>query len=217
MQSHEFELLRFYADDAENRRYHGVNHILDLLQLMHQNSCRGLEPLPVESWPNPVSMGFGLTPLMTVPNIVQAAIFGHDIIYDTNRGDNEEVSARITKEILVKHGWHEHVAEIVHGFIIATKNHTVPQDFHGQLHDTCAIFLSMDLSPLAVEWEMFSKNTDNINYEYRQYPIEQRRDGRRKFYETMLDKKVIFPHELAETTWGGQARRNMERGLKDLS
>ena len=217
MKQYESDLLRYYAEDAHNRKYHSVSHVLDLLQLLHTNTLPGLKPLPIDY------VGWGMVPLFVKPAYVEAAIYGHDIIYDTgpkdlNEASNEQQSAIVTASLLQSHGWSFEEADIVRQFIEATEPpHCVPDNFHPDLVQDCQLLLSMDLAVgLALEGPKMHAATDAIRFEYRQYTDEQWTAGRRKFFESMLNKNVIFPHQLCELTWGPIARKNMEAGLKRL-
>lgn len=221
MEAYHRELLRFYADDAHNRKYHGVGHILDLLQLLHTNKLEGLEPLPtaqIRSRRKKTMIGAGLLPLFSDPVYVEAAIYGHDMIYDSNRKDNEEQSATLTSSILQRHGWRYEEADRVAQYILATKPpHNVPELMPEDWKEDVALLLSMDLAVgLALEGPKMHAATDAIRFEYRQYDDEQWTAGRKHFFESMLEKTIIFPHDLCEATWGPIARKNMEAGLKLL-
>lgn len=219
MEAYNRELLRYYAEDAHNRSYHGVKHILDLLQLMHTNKLKGLAPLPVDRKNRKKAyIGAGLLPLFSDPIYVEAAIYGHDMYYDATRKDNEERSAWKTFEILQEHGWRTEEASRVRQYIMATKPpHNVPDDIDEHWKEDVALLLSMDLAVgLALDPELMHAVTDDIRFEYRHVPDDQWNIGRSAFFKSMLEKDVIFPHPLAEATWGPIARSNMEAGLKRL-
>lgn len=222
MNTVEIELLRYYAEDAHNRKYHGVKHILDLLQLMNTNALPGLKPLPsdqVMRLSKKRYVGWGLVPMFVEPSLITAAIYGHDIIYDSERKDNEEQSAQITCSLLQRHGWNLNRANVVRDLILATKPpHNVPSFIQEDMIEDCQLLLSMDLAVgLAVEGEKMHQATADIRFEYRQFNDEEWNAGRTAFFTSMLNKAEIFPHSLCEATWGPIARKNMEEGLKRLA
>lgn len=218
MQVYQIEALSFYQNDSMNRPYHGVNHVLDLLRLFKMNDTQQLAPLIFTeedtAWDHE---GNGIDQLCRYPHYVEAAIYGHDMIYDTRHGDSEQLSAIEMVKILVQNGWDQRSADRVGEFILATKDHMIPANFPDSMVGDLQLFLSMDLAVgLATSFDMFTKRTEAIRCEYRQYDDAAWKAGRRAFYERMLAREVIFPHPLCEQAWGDQARRNMQDALNNM-
>ena len=111
------ELAAAYA--APGRHYHNLTHIEDSLAALAR--VENISPLDRE--------------------ILSAAIWWHDVVYDATRADNEELSARLAEQHV-----REDLRQEVGCLIRLTKTHAVqPDDRLG------AILISIDLSILGAE------------------------------------------------------------------
>src|SRR5690242_14685828 len=96
------ELVRAYA--APERHYHNLAHIEAMLGLMH-----------------------GYENALSDPQSVEAAIWFHDVIYDTRRHDNEAKSAELAASRLSGLLNPDRIALIAR-MIRATAGHRVPEE-----------------------------------------------------------------------------------------
>jgi len=219
----ELDMLRFY--DVPGRKYHGVKHILDLMLLFRTNDQHNLG-LPMIPTPNDVEKRNrkGLCRLVHNVTSVEHMIYAHDVVYDADRPDNEDRSAAVYENYMeeyVESGLVEQSAvDVVSLGIQLSKGHYIPPHMWDDLPKSTndiAVFLSMDLAQLASSVEVFNKNSEDVLFEYLPfYTQEQCLAGRKKFFEGMLDKPVIYPHPTFEQHWGDRARANIEQGLKLL-
>src|SRR4029450_7032805 len=111
------ELVAAYT--APGRHYHNLTHIEDCLGALAR--VENLSPLQRE--------------------ILSAAIWWHDVVYDATRSDNEELSAQLAEQH-VRHDLRQEVGRLIR----LTRTHDVqPDDRLG------AILISIDLSILGAE------------------------------------------------------------------
>jgi predicted metal-dependent HD superfamily phosphohydrolase len=209
----EIDMLRHYTEP--HRTYHGVNHVLDLLDLYRGNYMYGVPQIDSETSLYLMSHSFLR---------IEHMIYAHDVVYDTGWSDNEELSARLYEDYAhANFLWpnsNRMVQDVVTGVRLSA-GHKIPQSLSGSepdlAHDV-AIFLSLDLAQLAADWEKFNQNSVDIREEYSRYSDAQWREGRKKFFEGMLyDERPIFPFPICEKAWGEKARQNLRRGLAELN
>ena len=175
-------LVAAYA--APSRHYHNLAHIEDCLDKLSR----------VEGLSN------------TEREILEAAIWWHDVVYDPTRSDNEELSARLAEQ---------HVdAEIgpeVGRLIRLTKTHQVdPADKLG------AILISIDLSILAAEPARYDAYAAAIRKEFAHVPDADYRAGRSDVLRRFAARQVIFPDATLAKALDQKARDNLARELATL-
>jgi predicted metal-dependent HD superfamily phosphohydrolase len=141
------------------------------------------------------------------PSLLYLAILFHDVVYDTNRKDNEEKSAEFAENWLKNKFVNEEIKEVKR-LILATKHqHKNETDKDAQIIVDC------DLAGLGQSWEGYKKNGENIRKEYSQFSDEEFKNGRIKFLENMLKQPKIF---YILTLLESKARENMKRELEEL-
>lgn len=216
MKKLEIALLQMYCEP--HRRYHGVNHILELLNLFHHN-------IRVDGLPD----AGNLERHARNPVAIHWAILAHDCVYDPTRSDNEDMSAEVWRSYKgsFKGGWGGNFFRGVEEMVRLSKHHTIPIDnieaiSHLRSEEErrwgdAALFLSLDLSALAASPEIFHRNSDLIRAEYSHVADEMFMKGRRAFFEKMLARPYIYPHPMLEHMWGAKARENLREGIALLA
>lgn len=143
------------------------------------------------------------------PDLVAAAIFFHDVVYNPARRDNELKSAEQAAKDLPDLGFTPEEIHIVFDFILATQKHELTEDAHPDL----AWLLDFDLAILGSDWETYLQYTQKIRREYRLYPDVLYKPGRRKVLEHFLERANIFQTAELREAYEWQARSNIGREI----
>jgi predicted metal-dependent HD superfamily phosphohydrolase len=176
------ELAAAYT--APGRHYHNLTHIEDCLGALAR--VENLSPLDRE--------------------ILSAAIWWHDVVYDATRADNEELSARLADQHV-----REDIRQEVGRLIRLTKTHDVqPDDRLG------AILISIDLSILGAVPARYDAYAAAIRQEFIHVPEPDYRAGRAKVLSQFAARPVIFPDTAFAARYDRQARENLARELASL-
>jgi predicted metal-dependent HD superfamily phosphohydrolase len=176
------ELAAAYA--APGRHYHNLAHIEDsLAALAHVENLSALER-----------------------EILFAAIWWHDVVYDATRADNEELSARLAEQHV-----REDIRQEVGRLIRLTKTHDVPPDDR-----LGAILISIDLSILGAEPARYDAYAAAIRQEFIHVQEADYRAGRATVLGQFAARPVIFPDAAFAARYDRQARENLARELASL-
>jgi predicted metal-dependent HD superfamily phosphohydrolase len=176
------ELVAAYT--APGRHYHNLAHIEDCLGALAR--VDHLSPLERE--------------------ILSAAIWWHDVVYDATRADNEELSAQLAEQHV-----REDLRQEVGRLIRLTKTHDVqPDDRLG------AILISIDLSILGAEPTRYDAYAAAIRQEFIHVPEGDYRAGRARVLSQFAARPVIFPDTVFAARYDRQARENLARELASL-
>jgi predicted metal-dependent HD superfamily phosphohydrolase len=176
------DLVAAYA--APGRHYHNLAHVEDCL-----DKLAGVPGLSAAE-----------------RAVLTEAIWWHDVVYDTTRSDNEELSARLAER---------HVAadmrDEVGRLIRLTGSHRVaPGDRLG------AILISIDLSILAAEPGRYDAYAAAIRKEFAHVPEPYYRAGRADVLRRFVARPVIFPDAAFAQAYERRARENIARELASL-
>jgi len=185
------ELVRAYA--MQERHYHNLAHIEAMLGLMR-------------SYENALSD----------PQSVEAAIWFHDVIYDTRQHDNEEKSAELAASRLVGLLSPDRITLIAR-MIRATAGHHVPDGLDDAQQRDCALFLDMDLAILGSASDAFAVYEEAVRREYGWVPDALWRDGRRKVLQSFLERPAIYASPQFRASHEAAARANLTRSLERLA
>lgn len=185
------ELLELYR--APDRHYHGASHIEAMLRLFEANRARFADPSAAE-----------------------AAIWFHDAVYDSRRGDNEAKSAELAAEKLAGHADDGQVARIV-ALILATATHEPPEGADEATRQDAALFLDLDLSVLGAAGDAFDAYEAGVRREYGWVDEANWRAGRAAVLKKFLDRPAIFQTEIFRQRYEKTARDNIARSLAALA
>lgn len=172
----------------KNRFYHNLSHVQALLNLYAS-----------------------LQDKIENPDAVQFSIWFHDAVYNTERNDNEEESARFASEVLGDLQVHSETADLVQTLILATKNHRGTD-----LSDDTKRFLDMDLAILGMPEEIYEKYNRAIRQEYSWVPEPAYRQGRSKVLQSFINRERIYFTDDMQARFEKQARKNVHGELKVL-
>ncbi|WP_034386724.1 phosphohydrolase [Deinococcus sp. YIM 77859] len=144
-----------------------------------------------------------LTPALTL------AAWGHDLVYDPQRLDNEERSAEVFGAWLRGQGIQPELEGEVRALILATR-HAAPPATRGE-----ALLVDADLSILGANPEAFAAYDAAIRQEYAFVPEEAYRVRRARVLQGFLNRERIFTTpEFAELE--ERARVNLNTALQNL-
>lgn len=176
------DLIAAYT--APGRHYHNLAHIEDCLALLAR-----VENLSEREH-----------------DILTAAIWWHDVVYDATRADNEEQSA-----VLAEQHVRADIAAEVARLIRLTKTHDV------QAGDRLgAILISIDLSILGAEPARYDAYAAAIRREFIHVPKQDYRAGRARMLDHFAARPVIFPDPAFAAKYDRRARANLARELASL-
>ena len=182
------ELIARYREP--HRRYHTVAHIEDCLAQVAASTDLG----PADR------------------DLLEAAIWFHDAIYNPTRHDNEVESARLARERLAIAGESESFVDEVERLILLTAGHCVePGDRLG------ARLVSIDLSILGAEPERYDAYAVAIREEYAHVPDAAYRAGRAAVMGRFLESPRLFADPVWADRYEARARENIRREIEALA
>jgi predicted metal-dependent HD superfamily phosphohydrolase len=173
-------LAQRYAEP--HRHYHALPHVQALLcgLAAHRHRCQQ-------------------------PDVVTAAIWFHDAIYDTRRQDNEQASAELARSELGAIGWPAWAIERVAALVLATQHH--------QADDADAdawLLLDLDLSVLGQTPARYEAYSRAIRAEYGWVDEASYRQGRRQVLAAFLTREALYRTPALHAAWEAQARINLQ-------
>ncbi len=145
------------------------------------------------------------------PIAIEAAIWFHDVIYDTRRKDNEERSAEFAVAVLREAGKSASFCESVHTLILATRHQSMPTATDARL------LTDIDLSILGQSPERYAEFERQIRCEYAWVTEPDFATGRSAILSGFLHRSNIFATPLFIERYEDQARKNLARAIKQLT
>lgn len=180
-------LARHYAEP--HRAYHNLSHIAALLALADEVRLH-----------------------MHQPEVVEFAIWFHDVIYDTHSTDNEVRSAAFARDALRMMQVPDHITTAVEQCILATQRHEAPALPHPDL----PLFLDLDLSILGAPEGIYRSYRNAIRTEYDWVPDAEYRAGRAAVLEKFQARPGLYFTRLMADRYEERARHNIALELRDL-
>ncbi|QIF04888.1 N-methyl-D-aspartate receptor NMDAR2C subunit [Roseimicrobium sp. ORNL1] len=142
---------------------------------------------------------------------LEMALWFHDVVYDTHRHDNEEVSAALAERHLARAGVpRDHISHITH-LILATKHSPTPP-----IGDAAWI-VDIDLAILGANAPRFDEYEKQIRAEYHWVPEPDFRKGRAAVLRMFLERDAIYMTPAFHTRYEKAARENLQRSLNALA
>lgn len=181
-----FQIL-YERYSERHRLYHNLSHVKTLLSL-----CRCTDSL--EHY-----------------NAIRFAIWFHDVIYSTQRQDNEDKSADLAAQMLSVCRVDSTTIKYVQSLIMATKKHSdkgLPAD--GRL------FLDMDLAILGADEKIYAEYRKAIRGEYCWVPEFLYRRSRRKVLQAFQNRESIYFTERMKAQYEVRARANIAAELGSI-
>ena len=181
------DLCRRYSEPG--RAYHTLDHVAAMLDTVSE---------------------FGS--MMHDDVAIRLAVWFHDVVYDSRRGDNEEQSAAYAAEALIPAGASVLLVSTVERLIRATKTHQAPPD------DTdFQVLLDADLAVLGASAVDYDRYAAAIRQEYAWVPEDDYRAGRRRVLEGFLERERLYYTALLFNQREQAARANLRREIEWLT
>ena len=177
-------LVHAYAEP--HRRYHTLDHIASVLAALDATH-----------------------PSLTHPDAAEAALWFHDVVYDTHAIDSEAQSAARARTFLESAGVSPNRVARVVELILATTHTATPKD------PDARYVVDIDLSILGAGEEEFDRYEWQIRQEYGWVPELTFRERRAALLRKFLDRPTIFlTPEFRHLE--SPARANLTRSLAHL-
>jgi predicted metal-dependent HD superfamily phosphohydrolase len=141
---------------------------------------------------------------------LEAAIWFHDVVYDSHATDNEEKSAALWRDVAAAARVEPRVVEKAADLILATKHAAVPTDADARL------VVDVDLAILGQPPERFDEYERQIRAEYAWVGEEQFAAGRGKVLRTFLARPLIYSTEHFRARYEAPARSNLAMSVRRL-
>jgi predicted metal-dependent HD superfamily phosphohydrolase len=177
-----------YRHAETHRRYHGVQHLEALFQLLRLHAPHLPPGCPA-----------------------RLAVWWHDSIYDPQARDNEECSAELARQHLIKLGISHSVIGETLALILKTKNH-----WSGPAAGDGDYFLDADIAILGAPSAIYDRYAADVRTEYRWAPDDAYRAGRSAFLSAAIARPQLFRTATFQNAFDRQARINMRRELDGL-
>jgi predicted metal-dependent HD superfamily phosphohydrolase len=179
---HSFQQL-VAAYSADDRYYHTLTHIQQVLNCIESlQSARTNQPA------------------------VDLAGWFHDVVYDSQRQDNESCSALYAELMLRSLNVPQDLIAEVQRLILLTQSHQVAED-----DDNGRVLLDADLSILGIPPEPYQMYVQQIRQEYAWLSEEAFHTERTQFLKSMLHRHAIYQTLPMQQTAEAQARINLIR------
>lgn len=170
-----------------HRHYHGMRHLEECLALFAE-----------------------VRALARDADVVEAALWLHDAVYDAHRDDNEVQSAALARTILEARGVAADRIAHVEAIILATRHAGPSADPDAQL--ACDI----DLAILGADAARFDEYEHGVRAEYAWVPIPIFRVNRAEILMRFLASPRIYQTEWFHTRLEAAARQNLSRSIEAL-
>lgn len=175
------------AYGGSDRHYHALPHIRALLDAVEHHGA-----------------------LVQDREVVELAIWFHDVVYSPRRSDNETRSAAQALEFLQHTSLSAARQQRVAFLIERTQDHTQPQPADPDLH----FFLDADLQILGATESDYWQYARQVRQEYRLIPDFLYRRGRRQVLEKLLNTPLLYHTAAFRDRLDAPARRNLQAELK---
>lgn len=185
-------ILQKYSDPK--RYYHGILHIADLLNKFDNMI-----------WDN--------QSLFTDPDLVELAIFLHDIEMDfmVSGGLNEINSAKFAQYVVAKYLNKDHWYNQIYNLIMVTR---YPSS--NPITNDEKLFIALDLSIFGiVQPYKYEKYLKGIRYEYKFANDEQWKIGRIQFLKSLMESNCL-KNNVTLDIYKNRFKRNIEIELENL-
>ncbi|MCT7351548.1 hypothetical protein N4P33_05100 [Streptomyces sp. 15-116A] len=146
------------------------------------------------------------------PDVVRLAAWFHDAVYQPERSENEERSARLAERALVEAGVpDDKVAEVARLVRLTVAHDPADDDRDGQ------VLCDADLAILGSPPWAYAHYTAAVREEYHFVPADAFREGRAAVLRQLLDLPRLFRTPYGQERWEATARYNIRGELEMLS
>jgi predicted metal-dependent HD superfamily phosphohydrolase len=168
------------------RRYHGWNHLLHCLKQFDLAAA-----------------------LMNEPDAVEMALWFHDAVYDFGAPDNEQKSAELFTQ-LAERQFSSAFVDKVDALILLTRHQQAPTDWDQRF------MVDIDLSSLALDWDTFTRDSENIRQENEHLEDDVFYPKQAGFLESLLARRSIYYSDFFSKLYERAARDNIARFIGRL-
>ncbi|MFL5493225.1 MAG: N-methyl-D-aspartate receptor NMDAR2C subunit [Gemmatimonadales bacterium] len=144
-------------------------------------------------------------------DLVEAAIWFHDAVYDPRRSDNESRSAEWAARAFAETGVAGNLVERIRRLVLLTRHLGPAPDPAGQL------LCDIDLSILGREPAEFERFERAIRAEYAWVPEPEYRTGRARILRGFLQREPLYQTVPFRLRYEDAARRNLAGALARLA
>ena len=141
---------------------------------------------------------------------VEAALWFHDVIYDTRGSDNELQSGEMASRFLSSSGVSSSSCDRVYSHILATAHKGKPVD------DDACLVVDIDLSILGQDELVYDQFERSVRKEYKWVPRFLFRRKRIEVLRAFLAREFIYTTEPFRQRYESAARSNLERAIRGL-
>lgn len=141
---------------------------------------------------------------------VEAALWFHDVIYDTRASNNELKSAEMASQFLASSGVSPPICARVYSHIMATAHKRKPID------DDACLVVDIDLSILGQDEQVYDVFERSVREEYKWVPWFLYRRKRIEILRSFLEREFIYGTERFRQRYEPAARSNLERAIRGL-
>lgn len=141
-------------------------------------------------------------------NVVELALWFHDIVYVPSSNFNEELSAAVGSHYALTLTQNVTVASRVHELVLATKHQET-----GILDKDTQYLLDIDLAILGYPASDFMAYSAGIRREYSHLSDEEYKAGRQQVLQAFLNKEFIYHTEYFRQKYEQSARKNISEIL----
>jgi predicted metal-dependent HD superfamily phosphohydrolase len=179
------DLLRRWTEPG--RAYHGLEHLEDCLARLDEAPPDGADR-----------------------DLVEAALWFHDAVYDPRAADNETRSAELARRALEELGVRSEIVSRVGDLVLLTLHREPPTDPEGRL------LCDIDLAVLGGSAEDFDRYDQAIRLEYAWVPDSVYRRERAAILRGLLARVPLYATAYYRERYELPARANLERALARL-
>jgi predicted metal-dependent HD superfamily phosphohydrolase len=180
------DLLRRWAES--DRAYHNLDHLRHCLARLDDATDAGADP-----------------------DLVEAALWFHDAVYDARSAENEARSAELAREALAALGVPDQTARRVAALVLLTRHREPPTEPEGRL------LCDIDLSILGESAHDFDRYDQAIRREYAWVPDPIYRRERAAVLRGLLEREPLYATPHFQERYEQSARANLQRALARLS
>ena len=144
------------------------------------------------------------------PAEVNVGLWFHDVIYETQRHDNEERSADWARSAAREFGAGAESAQRIYDLIMFTRHASDPVGIDAQ------VLVDADLSILGAQPTRFQEYEAQVRSEYGWVPEAMFRSARAKILKEFLGRPHLYSTAYFRERYEAQARRNLQHSLESL-
>ncbi|MEA3208249.1 MAG: hypothetical protein QOE70_1306 [Chthoniobacter sp.] len=171
----------------EHRAYHNLEHLEECRAELASSRALALEP-----------------------DVLELALWFHDVVYDPRSGDNEEQSAELARAFCREMHLPSELGERTAALILVTKSHLPGGDADAQL------LVDIDLGILGQPRDRFARYEAAIRQEYAWVPDAAFRAGRAAVLTKFLARERIYSTAHFRQRYEISARANLRWSLARL-